>query len=371
MPYGYFGGATGQDGESVTVSNAYEVIYYNGDANTDGSQRDLSDPAARKIYFQQRIDGDWETISERGGSLATDAIYLWDKSLIQAQDRHVSGKERDMIGWNRALDVVFVGDSAEDVDVDIIGTPFSSKMAPNYPFAWDVRQGDSSVQVTATDTSFLVQSQTYPDYHIGVLIEARLPLASVPADTRMRFLIREGSDINAPVVYESASRVNWARGAGNTVVDGLNTIPLHPPFPSKSDTTYFVTCEFSEEVVIEGNSGGVPYHELHYGLNNRSELISASRLAIQYVEADAQIYHSGEHAVDTTFSTVTLTVDDVDALGELDRIVIFDTAGTFNQNSCFLEIGTNTYEMDKKNKQYDFWKADGSWHWSEMGRKVK
>ncbi len=356
-------------GGSASSSNSNGIVYYVGTENTDGSIRDWTD--GDRTHYQQRVNGEWITISTRGGSIATDALYLWDKSLVQAQDRHISGKERDMIGWNRALDVVFVGDSAEDVDVDIIGTPFSSKMSPNFPFTWDVRQGDSSVQVTATDTSFLVQSQTYPDYHIGVLIEARLQLANVPADTRMRFLVREGSDINAPVVYESASRVNWARGAGTTVDNGLNTISLHPPFPSKSDTTYFVTCEFSEEVVVGGDSSGVPYHELHYGLNNRSELISASRLAIKYADADAQIYHAGEFAVDTTNGTVTLTVDDVDALGELDRIVIFDVAETFDQNSCFLVIGTNTYEMDKKNKQYDFWKTEGVWRWSEIERRVK
>lgn len=86
------------------------------------------------------------------------------------------------------------------------------------------------------------------------------------------------------------------------------------------------------------------------------------------VEADMVIAYTSDYAADTSSGPFALTVNE--DVG-YESFVVFDSAGTFHQNSCFVIIGTDTYEMDKKNKQYSFWKAGGIWRWSETDRESK
>ena len=57
-------------------------------------------------------------------------------------------------------------------------------------------------------------------------------------------------------------------------------------------------------------------------------------------------------------------------LGDLVAFKLFDNAKKFNVNSCKVVIGTDTYELDKKNKSYQFFKDNGSWCVTEQSIKV-
>ena len=72
-------------------------------------------------------------------------------------------------------------------------------------------------------------------------------------------------------------------------------------------------------------------------------------------------------AVDTTSNTVTLTVDE-DAV---QTFIVFDAYKEFDSNSCFVVIGLDTYELDKKEKEYEFSYDGSQWNWYETGKKVK
>ena len=86
------------------------------------------------------------------------------------------------------------------------------------------------------------------------------------------------------------------------------------------------------------------------------------------VDSDYLIRYSADYAVNTTSGPVTLTANE--AVG-YESFMVFDSGGTFHQNSCFVVIGVDTYEMNKKDKQYNFFKDGSGWKWSEIDREVK
>ncbi len=86
------------------------------------------------------------------------------------------------------------------------------------------------------------------------------------------------------------------------------------------------------------------------------------------VNSGMTIAYTSDYAADTSGGIVTLTVNE--AIG-YESFVVFDSAGTFHQNSCFVVIGLDTYEMNKKDKQYNFWKEGLAWKWSESDRVSK
>ncbi len=75
---------------------------------------------------------------------------------------------------------------------------------------------------------------------------------------------------------------------------------------------------------------------------------------------------SQQYAVDTTGGAITLTVDE-----GLTSFVVFDVASRFHQNSCTAVIGVDTYEMNKKDRQYNFWHNGTGWQWSEIERETR
>lgn len=85
------------------------------------------------------------------------------------------------------------------------------------------------------------------------------------------------------------------------------------------------------------------------------------------VSASQPIYYETTYAVDTTAGEVVLTLNlDADVVA----FKLFDNAKKFNVNSCKVVIGTDTYELDKKNKSYQFFKDNGSWCVTEQSIKV-
>ena len=72
-------------------------------------------------------------------------------------------------------------------------------------------------------------------------------------------------------------------------------------------------------------------------------------------------------AVYTTSAIVTLTVDE----DSVQTFFVFDSHKMFDTNSCFVIIGLDTFELDKKEKEYEFSHDGSQWHWFETGKKVK
>ncbi|NRA79851.1 MAG: hypothetical protein HRU18_16725 [Pseudoalteromonas sp.] len=91
-------------------------------------------------------------------------------------------------------------------------------------------------------------------------------------------------------------------------------------------------------------------------------------LESKYVSSNQPIDLNGvRYAVDTTSSTVTLTVD----VNLVRTFFVFDAYKQFDSNSCFIVIGLDTYELDKKEKEYEFSFDGTQWNWFETGKKVK
>lgn len=89
-----------------------------------------------------------------------------------------------------------------------------------------------------------------------------------------------------------------------------------------------------------------------------------------YFDGDDDVTANGQRCgVDTTSNTVTLTVD----TDTVFTFYVFDAYKTFDSNSCFVEIGVDTYELDKKEKFYEFSynPIKTEWKYYEIGMKVK
>ena len=86
------------------------------------------------------------------------------------------------------------------------------------------------------------------------------------------------------------------------------------------------------------------------------------------VSSNHEIAYTSDYAADTSDGTIRLTVNE--SVG-YKSFVVFDSAGTFHQSSCVVVIDVDTYELDKKDKQYNFWKEGANWKWSEIDRESK
>jgi len=71
--------------------------------------------------------------------------------------------------------------------------------------------------------------------------------------------------------------------------------------------------------------------------------------------------------VDTTSASVTLTIDE----SSVQTFIVFDAYEKFETNSCFIVIGLDTFELDKKEKSYEFSYDGSQWNWFETSKKVK
>ncbi len=74
------------------------------------------------------------------------------------------------------------------------------------------------------------------------------------------------------------------------------------------------------------------------------------------------ILHNRVFCVDTTTEVKNLFVD---LHSDLTEFTVFDGANNFGQNSCFINIGIDSYELNKKKKSYRFYLVDGIWNWTE------
>ncbi len=91
-------------------------------------------------------------------------------------------------------------------------------------------------------------------------------------------------------------------------------------------------------------------------------------LGVIFVDEDYTIEHSATYSVDTGAWPVDLIVNENVGFSSFR---IFDHAGTFNQNDCTVIIGTDSYVLDKKDKEYQFYRVNGAWHVAESDKEVK
>lgn len=73
-------------------------------------------------------------------------------------------------------------------------------------------------------------------------------------------------------------------------------------------------------------------------------------------------------AADTTAGVFTLTVN-VDV--GYKQFTVYDVNSSFGINSCFVAIGADTFELDIKDGQFDFYFDGSIWKWSLTTREVK
>tara|TARA_R100000951_G_scaffold113374_3_gene115253 strand:- start:5170 stop:5484 length:315 start_codon:yes stop_codon:yes gene_type:complete len=92
-----------------------------------------------------------------------------------------------------------------------------------------------------------------------------------------------------------------------------------------------------------------------------------SSMEVLPVNSTNTIKRSSTYAVDTSAAPVTLTVEEG---AGIKSFAVFDSAGNFDAQPCYVVIGADTYVLDKKNKQYDFYYDGSSWRWSEINKVV-
>lgn len=121
----------------------------------------------------------------------------------------------------------------------------------------------------------------------------------------------------------------------------------------------------TEPMLVSADTSGFPFD---VGMVRSFTDIPLELAHVNFVDEDDVVYYNTTFAVDTSTTVVTLTVD---PQATVTKFTVFDNAENFNTNSCFVVIGGDTYELDKKDKQYDFSLDGATWHWSEINRKAK
>ncbi len=81
----------------------------------------------------------------------------------------------------------------------------------------------------------------------------------------------------------------------------------------------------------------------------------------------SDIRYSASYAADTASASFTVPVDEAIGFASFN---IFDATGNFHINPLSIELAGDTYVLDKKNRQYHFWKTGDAWEWSETTRKI-
>jgi len=85
-------------------------------------------------------------------------------------------------------------------------------------------------------------------------------------------------------------------------------------------------------------------------------------------QSAVNIYYETAYDVDTTASTVSLTLD---MNANVNMFKVFDGKSNFHINSAFVTIGFDTYELDKKDKIYKFYLDEtNTWKVTEKDIKV-
>jgi len=188
-----------------------------------------------------------------------------------------------------------------------------------------------------------------------------------PATTgTLRVMAYAGTDTTFPVIVDTETTI-VAGDIGNILVVNLeNDLVVE----NLDDTlVVFEGVDFYGGVQVNPPFTGLtkPFIEASISFPERRYIVDTKYLSTVILDTNTTITENGRsYGVDTTNNTVTLTVDD-----SVVNIHVFDLLKEFGSNSCFVEMGGDSFELDKKEKEYEFLNDGSTVHWFEMGKKVK
>jgi len=114
--------------------------------------------------------------------------------------------------------------------------------------------------------------------------------------------------------------------------------------------------------VFNSTSGGS-------GVSSVNGYTGVVNLGAVYLNSNATITKNGSYGIDTSAGSVDITINDNTAT----CVFLFDSHGKWGNDSCFVDfvVETDTFELDKKEKEYEFSFDGSTLRWFEYGKKVK
>lgn len=192
-----------------------------------------------------------------------------------------------------------------------------------------------------------------------------------PATTgKLRVIAYAGTTVNDPVIVD-VEREIVAGDLGNIVTVLLEKDGKSDLVVEKNDNTLvvFSGIDFYGGVQVNPPFTGLtkPFIESRISFPSRKLIVDTDYLSTVILDSNTTITENGRsYGVDTSSNTVTLTVAD-----SVVSIKVFDLLKEFDNNSCFVDMGGDNFELDKKEKEYEFLNDGSTVHWFEMGKKVK
>ncbi len=321
------------------------------------------------VVAYERFDEEWKVLKNDGiGSVASNGFTVWDggEGFNYANS---DTPTQTLINIAPGLDGATVGSTTGNTAIISHGTPYALHAARTATL--DDAQPDGSELYTLTYLDSLhsygyifeiTESVTTIEDRVTIYVDETSDLSSNPT-------IRTGNLLpDSRLSIQNVTREEFTAKMAPLAVHGANTLSWKREYPVQEGVVHYGFIQSEVPLVIKGATLGgifIPQFSRHL---YESELLPLAVASTSFVNSDIDLTVGRTYCVDTTAGTCTLTEEDSDFSASFS---VIDSAENFAVNSCFVVVGGNTYEMDKKNKQYDFWKADGSWHWSEIKRKVK
>lgn len=220
--------------------------------------------------------------------------------------------------------------------------------------------------------SVSTNSQNYSVHGIRIRMGQNLDTGNI-----IQYRLYLGTDNTGTQIYEQDFVVDAPIASGDYFEFWFN----HPSEDFMGTTIYseatvlpFQNAEeqFRTNLQVYATSGDptLRWFELRYRGFTDKQLARVEQLEPIYLVDDFTLDQSGKViAADTdALGPLTIMVDET----RCRAFTVYDIAANWNQDSCFVVIGSDTYELDKQNKGYSFFfsEHDSEWHLIEHSIQV-
>jgi len=321
------------------------------------------------MVVHERFGDDWEVIKSDGlGSVASNGFTIWDGSE-GFNYANSDTPTQTLINIAPGLDGATVGSTTGNTAIISHGTPYALHTARTATLDVPQPLGLELYTLTYLDSlrSYgyifeITESETTIEDSVSIYVDETSDLSLNPT-------IRVGNLLpDSRLSIQNVSKDEFIAKMAPLATHGVNTLSWKREYPVQKGVVHYGFIQSEVPLVIRGATLGEVFIPQFSRYLYKSELLPLAVASTSFVNSDIDLAVGRTYCVDTTAGTCTLTEEDSDFSASFS---VIDSAENFAVNSCFVVVGGNTYEMDKKNKQYDFWKTDDSWHWSEMKRRVK
>jgi len=321
------------------------------------------------VVVHERFDEEWEVVKNDGlGSVASNGFTVWDGSEGFNYSNSTTPMQT-LINIAPGLDGATVGSTTGNTAIISHGTPYALHAARTATLDEPQPIGVELYTLTYLNSLHsygyifeITESETTIEDSVSIYIDESSDLSLNPT-------IRVGNLLpDSRLSVQNVTREEFTAKMAPLATHGVNTLSWKREYPVQEGVVHYGFIQSEVPLVIRGATLDGVFIPQFARYLYKSELLPLAVASTAFVGSDIDLTVGRTYCVDTTAGTCTLTEEDSDFNASFS---VIDSAENFAVNSCFVVVGGNTYEMDKKNKQYDFWKADGSWHWSEMKRKVK